>query len=281
MWRSVARPGLPGADEDAGDDMATGKNAFLLYHDIRKPLELLTDEERGKLLFAILDYSEFGTMPNYEGALMMAFAFIRESLDRDAEAWECKRQKRVEAGSKGGKQTAANRANATFAEQERQSAAKQAVPVPVPAPVNVFSVGGGNRAGTREDAEDEVNVYLQDRGLDPFFTFEVTEKIRRETNRFADAVFKKFTCRRPTAADYSNVFWCISLPEHDDATDTWKITLPQELKDLLMYAFEQANKAAKPGDWRYIEGVLRKQHQRGITSLDAAEDHDIERAERA
>lgn len=144
-----------------------------------------------------------------------------------------------------------------------------------------FISGDGEAPAPALEAENEVNVYLQDRGLDPFFTLEVTEEIRRETNRFADAVFKKFTCRRPTAVDYSNVFWCISLREHDDAADTWKITLPQERKKLLIYAFEEANEAGKPGDWRYIGGVLRKQHQRGIKSLDAAEDYDIEWYERA
>lgn len=94
-----------------------GKKSFVLYHDIRQPLELLTDEERGKLLLAILNYSEYDEFPDFTGALQMAFAFIRTALDRDAAAWESKREKRREAGSLGGKQRAANQANATFAKQ--------------------------------------------------------------------------------------------------------------------------------------------------------------------
>ena len=111
------------------------KKSFVLYHDIRGPLELLTDEERGKLFLAILDYSERGEAPDFTGALQMAFAFIQTSLDRDTEAWESKREKRREAGSLGGKQRVANQANATFANQNKQTQANQAVPAPVPVPV--------------------------------------------------------------------------------------------------------------------------------------------------
>ena len=112
------------------------KKSFVLYHDIRQPLELLNDEQRGQLFLAILNYSEYGELPTFTGALEMAFAFVRTAIDRDAEAWENKREKRREAGSLGGKQRAANQANAIFAKQTKQSQANQAVPVPVPVPVN-------------------------------------------------------------------------------------------------------------------------------------------------
>lgn len=125
------------------------KTSFVLYHDIRAPLELLTDDQRGKLFLAILDYSERGVAPEFDGELRMAFAFIRTALDRDAAAWESKREKRVEAGRKGGRQTAANQASASFANQNEQVQANQAVPAPVPVPVPVpapVPVSGCNAA---------------------------------------------------------------------------------------------------------------------------------------
>ena len=61
------------------------KQSLVLYHDIRGPLEMLSDEERGKLFLAILDYSEHGVIPDFDGALQMAFAFIQTGIDRDAE----------------------------------------------------------------------------------------------------------------------------------------------------------------------------------------------------
>lgn len=116
--------------------MAAEKKSFVLYHDIRVPLELLTDEQRGKLFIALLNYSEYGDLPDFDGALLMAFAFIRMSLDRDAEAWAEKRAKRAEAGRSGGLAKVANASNAS---SSKQNVANLAVPVSVsvPVPVNV------------------------------------------------------------------------------------------------------------------------------------------------
>ena len=113
------------------------KHSLVLYHDIRGPLEMLSDEERGKLFLAILDYSEHGVVPDFTGALQMAFAFIQTGIDRDAEKWADKVQKRSDAGRLGGFAKAANMANASFAKQNQQNVANLAVPAPVPAPAPV------------------------------------------------------------------------------------------------------------------------------------------------
>ena len=159
--------------------MAAGKKYFVLYHDIRTPLELLTDEQRGKLFLALLNYSEYGELPDFDGALLMAFAFIRTSLDRDAEAWAEKRAKRAEAGRSGGLAKVANASNAS---SSKQNVANLAVPGPVsvsvPVPVNLSTTTGGGR-GTADKPPrasrftpptvGEVKVYCQERGssVDP------------------------------------------------------------------------------------------------------------------
>ena len=150
------------------------KSSFVLYHDIREPLELLTDEERGRLFLAILDYSEFGKSPDFTGALQMAFVFIKTALDRDADAWEAKREKRREAGSMGGKQRVANRANATFAKQEQANQANQAVPAPVPAPVPALEKESEADKPLRASrftppTVEQVSAYCRERGngVDP------------------------------------------------------------------------------------------------------------------
>lgn len=129
--------------------MAAGKKSFVLYHDIRTPLELLTDEQRGKLFIALLNYSEYGELPDFDGALLMAFAFIRTSLDRDAEAWAEKRAKRAEAGRSGGLAKAANASNAS---SSKQNVANLAVPVSVSVPVPV-NVNTPNTSVGRETAD--------------------------------------------------------------------------------------------------------------------------------
>lgn len=116
----------------------TERQGFVLYHSLRKPLEMLDDAQRGKLFLAILDYSEHGLLPDFNDAVIdMAFAFIRDKLDRDADAYKDMCEKRAIAGSKGGKQRAANQANATFANQDQANqanASKSSQPEPEPKP---------------------------------------------------------------------------------------------------------------------------------------------------
>lgn len=142
---------------------------------------------------------------------------------------------------------------------------------------NLSSSGGGGDAGVRLRESDDVGDFLADRGLEPSVYFGVTEEVLGESRAFADKVFKAFTTRRPTKADYSNVFEAIRLSNHDEATGTWIVTLPTPQKDLLMYAFEAASNAGKPGDWSYIRGVLAKLCQRQIKTLGDAEDYDWSR----
>lgn len=121
--------------------MANEKKSFMLYYDYREQLALLTDEERGRLLMAILDYGENGKEPELEGATRMAFSFIRAQMDRDAEKWEQTRQARARAGQQGGlrsgqarkaaasssKQGEANEASASSASEEEADGSERSV----------------------------------------------------------------------------------------------------------------------------------------------------------
>ena len=79
------------------------KKGFVLYYDYRQHLALLTDEERGKLLMALLDYGESGTAPELEGMALMAFSFISSQMVRDEQKYQEIAKKRSESGKKGGR----------------------------------------------------------------------------------------------------------------------------------------------------------------------------------
>ena len=198
------------------------KTSLVLYHDMRGPLELLDDADRGKLFLAILDYSEWGTEPDFTGALGMCFAFVKTAIDRDAAAWEAKREKRREAGSIGGKQSQANRANACFASRDEGGQANQAVPVPVPAPVSV-SVPVPEKENMADKpprasrfsppSVDEVRAYCQERGnrVDPerFVDFYSAKgwRIGNQTMKDWQAAVRTWEGRdkgaKPAVRDYS------------------------------------------------------------------------------
>ena len=70
--------------------MAKGKS-FLIYIDIRKNLELLSDEEAGKVFKAIVEYVDIGKLPQFDDrSLQVFFNTITDQIDRDREKYEKK-----------------------------------------------------------------------------------------------------------------------------------------------------------------------------------------------
>lgn len=100
----------------------TKPKSIILYKEWKTPLQCLSLEQKGKILDALLD---FPAKPEFDDQmLVMAWAFMESSLERNAQKWDDIREKRAAAGRKGAettngkvKQNAANPANADFAEQ--------------------------------------------------------------------------------------------------------------------------------------------------------------------
>ena len=87
---------------------------FLLFNEIRPFLLKLTDEERGRLFLAVVDYSIDKTLPkDFSGILEVIFMMIQLSMDRSKEKWS----KTLKARSDAGKKSAAIRAAKIFPEE--------------------------------------------------------------------------------------------------------------------------------------------------------------------
>ncbi|MDO4175584.1 MAG: DUF6291 domain-containing protein [Eubacteriales bacterium] len=136
--------------------MADRRKSFVLYTDYRHHLKLLRSEEQGRLLMSMFDYVENGIEPDFDGMLSMCWSFIRAQLDRDTEKYNSIREKRAASGRRGGKQTKANRANATFA---KQTQANQADTVNVNDTVNgtVIKEEGKEETASAEPSHLSVN----------------------------------------------------------------------------------------------------------------------------
>jgi len=100
----------------------TEKKSFIVYFDYLESLNLMSDEDAGKLFKAMVIYAKTKEMPVLTPVLSMAFSFIKPRIDSDSEKWEETRKARAESGSAGGKKKSqsyhanvANLANATFA----------------------------------------------------------------------------------------------------------------------------------------------------------------------
>lgn len=59
----------------------------MLYFDILEPIKVLPNEDKGRLLEAILEYGRYGTVPEFDGMLALAWGFVRPKIDRDREEY--------------------------------------------------------------------------------------------------------------------------------------------------------------------------------------------------
>ena len=79
------------------------KNSFLIYLDYEEQFNLLTDEQVGQLMRAIIKYEKTGVVPKLEGMLKMAFSFIKTQLDRDREKYNKRCEQNRENAKRGGR----------------------------------------------------------------------------------------------------------------------------------------------------------------------------------
>lgn len=64
------------------------RDSFVMYTSYREQIEMLTLEQRGVLLTAILAYESDAELPKMDAVVGMAFAFIKSRLDADNVKWE-------------------------------------------------------------------------------------------------------------------------------------------------------------------------------------------------
>ena len=64
------------------------KPGVMIYFEICDALELLTNEQRGQIMMAILDYGQRGITPEFEDAtLAICWSFVKKRLDADDERY--------------------------------------------------------------------------------------------------------------------------------------------------------------------------------------------------
>ena len=77
------------------------KSSFLFYAEWAKNIEILTDEQSGVLLKAILALANDTELPQMDAVTRMCFSFIETQIERDSAKYEGRVASRSEAGKKG------------------------------------------------------------------------------------------------------------------------------------------------------------------------------------
>jgi len=84
--------------------MKANKNSFVLYLDTYEIIEKFTSNEKGLLLDCIFQYVKSGIIPeDIQREVLIAFLFIKQHLDRDAEKYIVKCKANTINGRQGGR----------------------------------------------------------------------------------------------------------------------------------------------------------------------------------
>lgn len=131
--------------------MCEDKNTFVVYAEIKETIDELTDEEVGKLFRGMVEYQATGEAPEFTGVLKFAFIPVRQQMDRNNSKWQRTRERRAEAGRRGGVKSGESRrneANEANASNEKRDEANEAN----------ASGFGSNEANEAVNVNDNVNV---------------------------------------------------------------------------------------------------------------------------
>lgn len=66
----------------------SNRPGVMIYFDIRSALNRLELDQIGELFLAILDYAEFGDVPDLDPVVGMCFDMLKPKIDRDAERYQ-------------------------------------------------------------------------------------------------------------------------------------------------------------------------------------------------
>lgn len=118
--------------------MAEGKNSFVFRLKWKRIFDELDEAQSGKLIKHLLSYVSDENPDTDNPMLKIAFATIKYDLKEDLKKWEDIKEKRSEAGKKGGRPKAkeAKKANGL---SKKQNEAKKAVSVSVSVSEDVLS----------------------------------------------------------------------------------------------------------------------------------------------
>lgn len=63
---------------------------IMIYFDVRPAFDLLSHEQKGMLLEAMLEYAQHGVAPQLDGSCAIAWAFVKPKLDYDLERYNAR-----------------------------------------------------------------------------------------------------------------------------------------------------------------------------------------------
>ena len=268
------------------------KTTFVLKSDYAEPLEVMNDEQVGKLFRMILHYTGTGEVLSMEDPMIqMMFAVIRQQLDSDSKKYEETCKKRSEAASRAGKISAEKRAlqkqqeeqqNPTNGNERQQIQHDNEYDCEYECDNDNDNVIVLNKQQQRQQDvveyarareagnADDANIVHYGKQNTP-----TTHAELEKCSQFAENLFARYHTKQPSRMDLERVFEAVYRPNYT-ANDEAYAAFDQTRADLLEFAFQQASDQNLV-KWSYINTILDKYRKHHIETAEQAEDYEYRR----
>lgn len=277
----------------------TEKLSFVLYTEYMEQFDSLTDAQAGQLIKAIMHYVANGDTQVADPVVSAMLMFIRQTLDRDRKKWEETRQKRSEAGKKGGEESARRRKELAVQEQQANAAfaeANQAVNVNDNVNGNEYvNVNGNENVNVNVNESVNENVVVSVNNNNDYYyctPADIAEDGTTTTDfvsygrerhlttpaelekiqALANELMYRYRDKKPTPDDYEKVFHYVHTIAANDAGEHYGI-YSEEKADLLRHVFEQASLRSDM-NWQYINRIYATYSQYGVNTVEDAMDYE-------
>ena len=130
------------------------------------------------------------------------------------------------------------------------------------------------------DEPPESDAFLYEVKEDITTYFGYTEALGQELQQITETIWAEYhPGQRPTPGDVQQVFEYIYLQEQQE-DESWEMNFPEEKKELLAYAFDQARQGGNIA-WNYVKGIYKNFGRRGISTVRQAVEYEFERDQRS
>jgi uncharacterized phage protein (TIGR02220 family) len=185
------------------------KNNFILYKDYEEHVDLLSNEEAGKLFKAIFRYVDGRNISELEGMTKMAFSFIKKSLERDLKKYKEKCNVNAINGAKGGRPKGSNNNPTVIEETERLNKKPKKADIGTDTDIDT-DIDIGNDKDTITIVEKEETFSVKE--VIEYLNFKVQGTYRHTTKKTISLINARksegFTFDEfKTAIDNSYMFW--------------------------------------------------------------------------
>ena len=239
-----------------------GRKQFTFYRSFWEAVQTLPKKDRLPVLEAIISYALDGTVPQGLTTGQSAFfLLVKPNLDAA--------RRKAESGKQGGSKKKANaskpQANSKQTESKKENEIENEIENEC-----YKNICGDDGDSARAATESE----LASVGLLPGEFPRITPYEVADIKEVASQTMLRFAGRLATASDCRKVF--LRMWRYDNGR--WRTDA--DTLDLLRYAFGEASAAGHGASWPYVEGIMNRLAQRGITTLEEAYAYDRDRPDK-